>query len=79
MIFRKTTLNATKEDYSIYYRVYGSLAGVDALIKEYLWSGPYPDIESAFREVKALKISHDNDDSFFIKKHNSSSINMVKK
>ena len=65
----KRTMSNPQEMYGVYYFVYGSLAGVDSLVKAYLWSGPYPDLKSALLEAENLKITHQNDDSFIVKKY----------
>ncbi len=68
IMLTKTMPNNTRELYSVYYLTYGSLSGTDTLIKEYFWSGPYPDPKSAFQAAQALKISHDHDDSFIVRR-----------
>ena len=57
------------ELYGVYYRVYGSLAGEGQLVKEYFWDGPYTNLKMAMQKAEELKISHENDDSFVVKKY----------
>ena len=53
--------------YAVYYVVFGSLAGEDRLVREYLWDGPYKDMKAAVDKAKELKESHQNDDSFIVR------------
>ncbi len=68
----KITSGDRQNLYAIYYVVYGSLAGKDALVKEYFWSGPFADFQLALTEAETLKISHQNDDSFVVRKYRGS-------
>lgn len=58
-----------QDNYAVYYLVYGSLAGKDAISIAYFWSGPYPDLKSAVKEAEELKIYYGNDDSFVVRKY----------
>lgn len=67
MIVSKNGSNG--EFYGVYYLVYGSLAGEGQLIKAYFWEGPYTDLKAALQKAEELKISHQNDNSFVVKKY----------
>ena len=58
----------SQEVYGVYYLAYGSLAGDGQLVKPYLWAGPYPDLNKAFKKAQELKISY-QDDSFVVMKY----------
>lgn len=65
----RITKSESQELYAVYYLAYGSLAGRDGVSNDYFWSGPYPDIKTAIEQAQKLKISHDNDDSFVVRKY----------
>lgn len=63
------TMGSNDERYGVYYVVFGSLAGYDRLVKEYLWSGPYEDMKTAVDRAQELSRSHENDNSFVVRKY----------
>ena len=62
-------INGSNELYGVYYLVYGSLAGGDELSRLYFWAGPYPNFQTALKKAEELKKSHQDDDSFIVKKY----------
>ena len=67
-MLRKIT-GSNNEQYGVYYVVFGSLAGYDRLVKEYFWSGPYEDLKTAVVQARELSRSHQNDNSFVVRKY----------
>jgi len=67
-VLRKIT-GSNGELYGVYYVVFGSLAGYDRLVKEYLWSGPYDRLKTAVNQAQELSRSHQNDNSFVVRKY----------
>ena len=65
----KKTDSDRQDNYAVYYLVYGSLAGENAIAIEYFWSGPYSDLKSASKQAEKLKIHYGNDDSFVVRKY----------
>ena len=65
----KKTDSDTQDNYAVYYLVYGSQAGGNAIAIEYFWSGPYSDLKSASKQAEELKIHYGNDDSFVVRKY----------
>lgn len=65
----KRTDNNSQDLFAVYYLVYGSLAGGDVLVKAIFWAGPYPDFISALKAAENLKITHEQDDSFVVRKY----------
>lgn len=53
--------------FAVYYRVFGILPGDDCVVRDILWSGPYPDLKSALEQAELLKNSHQNDPEFVVK------------
>lgn len=67
MLRKITSIN--RERYGVYYVVFGSLAGYDQLVKEYFWSGPYEDLKTAVVQAREISRSHQNDNSFVVRKY----------
>lgn len=65
----RKTMGSNGERYGVYYVVFGSLAGYDRLVKEYLWSGPYEELKTAVNQAQDLSRSHQNDNSFVVRKY----------
>lgn len=65
----KKITEGNSELYGVYYTVFGSLAGSDRLVKEYFWDGPYPDLKTAVEKARELRDSHQDDDSFVVRKY----------
>lgn len=64
-----TKIDGSNNFYGVYYLVYGSLVGGDELIKAYFWAGPYTCLQTALKKLHELKNSHQDDDSFVVKKY----------
>jgi hypothetical protein len=56
------------EGYSVYYVVFGSLAGDGQIYKEYLWDGTvYTNIKAAISHAHELSAVQEDDPSFIVK------------
>ncbi len=56
------------EGYSVYYVVFGSLAGEGQIYKEYLWDGTvYTHIKAAIAHAQELSAAHQDDPSFIVR------------
>ena len=66
----KAILPQTTQVYGVYYVVFGSLAGGEHLFKEYLWDSiVYTDLKDAVEQAQKLRVTHQNDPSFVVKRY----------
>ncbi len=67
-MFKRTSFNGTQQLYGVYYLEY-ALPTDDEIIHEYLWAGPYTDLQAAVKKAEELKITHQNDEFFVIRQY----------